>query len=73
MIITMSLASQSTSLTWHFAAARMSLISSMLNFVVYGAMLKQYRQAYKGIFKRMCGCGAEPTVKVQPNDGECFR
>ena len=44
----------------------MTLISAMLNFLVYGGMLKQYRTAYKTVLTKMCG-GEEASQR--PEDG----
>ena len=66
--ITLSLASQKNSQTLHFTAARMTLVSSMLNFFVYGGMLKQYRSAYKIVLKKLCGCG-ESMNRIRPEGG----
>jgi len=54
--ITVSLSTRESRQDLHFIAARMTLISAMLNFLVYGGMLKQYRNAYKSVLARMCDC-----------------
>ena len=55
--ITASLNARESRKELHFIAARMTLISAMLNFMVYGGMLKQYRNAYISTFMRLCICG----------------
>ena len=53
----MSLSTRESRQDLHFIAARMTLISAMLNFLVYGGMLKQYRNAYKSVVAKVCDCG----------------
>eukprot|EP00794_Sanderia_malayensis_P015745 gene15745-17334_t len=66
VIITASLLSKTTSGMLHFAAARMSLVSSMLNFFVYGGMLMHYREAYRMILRRIFGCPEQAARGTQP-------